>query len=269
MHKETVSGKVVLNRIKVPKGKLLTASRKNVDTSFNRKTIDSITDTGIQKILISFLEFKGNNPEIAFSPEGLEEMNANIKQYNNGVPHKPIKKVRIFELGSKFPLGDSGNKKDKYVEAAKGTNLFFAIFQKEDGTRTFETYPFNMVIERLKQGLGEVPEINEKGEKLIFSLSPNDLVYVPSIEENQNQQNINLQQITAEQVSRIYKMVSCTGTECYFINHHIASLIKPYDAKSKIGELGSINKLETSFDGIRIKEVCIKLKVDRLGRVTF
>jgi CRISPR-associated endonuclease Csn1 len=64
-------------------------------------------------------------------------------------------------------------------------------------------------------------------------------------------------------------MVSCTGTECYFINHHIASLIKPYDAKSKIGELGSINKLETSFDGIRIKEVCIKLKVDRLGRVTF
>jgi len=269
MHKETVSGKVVLNRIKVPKGKLLTASRKNVDTSFNRKTIDSITDTGIQKILISFLEFKGNNPEIAFSPEGLEEMNANIKQYNNGVPHKPIKKVRIFELGSKFPLGDSGNKKEKYVEAAKGTNLFFAIFQKEDGTRTFETYPFNVVIERLKQGLGEVPEINEKGEKLIFSLSPNDLVYVPSIEENQNQQNINLQQITTEQVSRIYKMVSCTGTECYFINHHIASLIKPYDAKSKIGELGSINKLETSFDGIRIKEVCIKLKVDRLGRVTF
>lgn len=269
LHKETVSGKVILNRIKVPKGKLLTASRKNVDTTFNRKTIDSITDTGIQKILISFLEFKSNNPEIAFSPEGLEEMNNNIRQYNNGIPHKPVKKVRIFELGSKFPLGESGNKKEKFVEAAKGTNLFFAIYQKEDGTRTFETYPINVVIERLKQGLTEVPEINEKGEKLIFTLSPNDLVYVPSEEEKQNQQTPNLEQLAAEQVGRIYKMVSCTGTECYFINHHIASLIKPYDAKSKIGELGSINKLETSFDGIRIKEVCKKLFVDRLGGVTF
>jgi CRISPR-associated endonuclease Csn1 len=37
MHKDTVSGKVELSRIKVPKGKILTATRKNIDTSFDLK----------------------------------------------------------------------------------------------------------------------------------------------------------------------------------------------------------------------------------------
>lgn len=267
MHKETVSGKVILNHIKVPKGKILTATRKSLDTSFDIKTIESITDTGIQKILKTYLEQKDNNPNLAFSAEGIEDMNKNIKQYNDGKFHQPIRKVRIFELGSKFSLGENGNKKDKYVEAAKGTNLYFAIYEKEDGKRTFETIPLNIVIERLKQDMKEVPELNEKGEKLLYYLSPNDLVYVPTEDEMLNLQSLTITQQNSEQIRRIYKMVSSTGNECHFVNHHIASLIKPYDAKSKTGELGSLNKLETSFEGLRIKEVCIKLKIDRLGNI--
>lgn len=55
--------------------------RKNVDTSFTEKFIQgSVTDTGIQKILLNHLEAKGNKVEIAFSPEGIEEMNKNIIQ---------------------------------------------------------------------------------------------------------------------------------------------------------------------------------------------
>lgn len=41
MHKETVSGKVTLNRLKVPKGKILTATRKSIDTTFNLKTLST------------------------------------------------------------------------------------------------------------------------------------------------------------------------------------------------------------------------------------
>ena len=182
MHKETVSGKVDLPWVKVPKGKLLTATRKSVDTTFDLKTIDAVTDTGIQKILRNYLVYKGNNPEIAFSPEGLEEMNATIKQYNDGKGHQLIRKVRIFELGSKFPLGERGNKKDKYVEAAKGTNLFFAIYGPKDGKRSYDTIPLNVVIERTKQGL---PPVELNGEK-DFYLTPNDLVYVPNIDEREN-----------------------------------------------------------------------------------
>ncbi len=125
LHKETVSGQVHLDHVKVGKGKILTATRKSLDSSFNEKSILSITDTGIQKILLNYLKVKNNNPEVAFSPEGIEEMNKNIALYNDDKSHQPILKVRVFEQGSKFALGETGNKTTKFVEAAKGTNLFF------------------------------------------------------------------------------------------------------------------------------------------------
>ena len=265
LHKETVSGKIILEREKVSKGKILTATRKAIDSTFTEKVIEGITDTGIQKILLNYLKFK-KSPEIAFSPEGLEELNKNIMLYNDGKPHKPIYKVRIFEQGSKFPLGEVGNKATKYVEAAKGTNIYFGIYQGKD-KRSFATIPLNEVIERQKQGLSSVPEYNEKGDPLLFSLSPNDLVYVPI--EGEIIEDIDFQNLSKEQKERIYKAASFTRNECFFIKSSIASLIKNYDAKTKIGELGSQNKLEVTIcKGIRIKEVCIKLKVDRLGNIS-
>lgn len=268
LHKETVSGKVHLERIKVGKGKILTATRKSLDASFNEKTINSITDTGIQKILLNYLKFKGNS-EAAFSPEGIEEMNKNIALYNDGKSHQPILKVRVFEQGSKFALGETGNKPDKYVEAAKGTNLFFGVYEDKSGKRSFDTIPLNIVIERQKQGLSSVPEANEKGHQLLFSLSPNDLVYVPVEEELESISEVDLENFNKTQKSNIYKMVSSTGSECHFVKANISSLIKNYDAKTKIGELGSLNKLEVTIDALyRIKEKCIKLKVDRLGNIS-
>lgn len=267
MHKDTVSGLTDLPWVKVPKGKILTATRKFLDTSFDLKTIGSITDTGIQKILRNYLESKGNNPEIAFSPEGIEDLNRNISIYNEGKSHKPITKVRMYEIGSKFPVGEKGNKKAKYVEAAKGTNLFFAIYLNCENRRSYETIPLNIVIERLKQGLTVVPEKNEAGDNLLFYLSPNDLVYVPIEDEVDNTNNIDFNKLTKEQICRIYRMVSSTGSECHFSQSNISSLIKNYDPKSKIGELGSLNKSEVTLDNsIRIKEQCIKISINRLGK---
>ncbi|HZH69547.1 MAG TPA: hypothetical protein VFD80_03760, partial [Flavobacteriaceae bacterium] len=145
---------------------------------------------------------------------------------------------------------------------AKGTNLFFAIYWDEkQQKRVFDTIPLNIVIERQKQGLSSVPEVDGKGNRLLFHLSPNDLVYVPEQGEFLDENKIN--------VDRLYKMVSSTGAECHFIKHNISSLIKNYDAKSKIGEFGSLNKLEVTMDGMnRVKEVCIKLKVSRLGNIS-
>ncbi|MDR1561093.1 MAG: hypothetical protein LBS23_01930, partial [Holosporaceae bacterium] len=161
LHKEFVFGKVNLPRIKVPKDKITVAIRRSLDTTFDVNKIENITDTGIQKILKNYLASKDNDTNFAFSPEGIEDMNKNIKLYNDGKYHQPIYKVRTFEVGNRFSLGFFGNKKDKYVEAAKGTNLFFAIYADENGNRTFETIPLNIVIERLKQGLPEVPEHND------------------------------------------------------------------------------------------------------------
>ena len=257
MHKDTVSGKVHLPWIKVPKGKILTATRKSLDTSFDLKTINSVTDTGIQKILKNYLAEKGS-PELAFSPEGIEDMNKNITKYNDGKQHQPINKVRIFELGSKFPLGQSGNKKDKYVEAAKGTNLFFAVYEDENGKRGYNSVPLNEVIERQKQGLSVV-ELRSHRD---FYLCPNDLVYVPTEDELENPTAIDFSQLSNEKRKNIYKVVSFSGNQIFFVRQDIATSIV------NKAEFSTLNKMERAIDGSMIKENCIKLKVDRLGNIS-
>lgn len=258
MHKDTVSGKVDLPWVKVPKGKILTATRKSLDTSFDLKSIGSITDTGIQKILKNYLAFKDGNPELAFSPEGIEDLNKNIEKYNDGKPHQPVNKVRVFELGSKFQVGPTGNKKDKYVEAAKGTNLFFAVYEDEKGKRSYETIPLNEVIERQKQGLSVV---DLKGTN-DFYLCPNDLVYIPSGEELENVNNFDFKYIKKEKNERIYKVVSFSGSQIFFVRQDIATSIV-----NKV-ELSTLNKMERAIDGSMIKENCIKLNIDRLGNIS-
>ncbi len=280
MHKEFVYAKVNLPWVKVSGKEILTAIRKPLDISFDEKKIsNSITDTGIQKILLAHLEkYKGIlddkgkeiAPEIlAFTPEAIEEMNKNIIELNKGVFHQPIFKVRVFEKGSgRFSVGQLGNKKNKYVEAAKGTNLFFAIYEDKNGKRSYETIPLNEVIERQKQGLNSVPLENKKGHKLLFHLSPNDLVYVP--EEGEFIGRVfNLNDLNKEQIKRIYKVEKTSGTECYFVRQDIAFLIKQYDAKTKIGELESQNKLQVTMseDRTKIADVCLKIDCDRLGDI--
>ena len=260
LHKDTVSGKVNLDRIKVPKGKILTATRKALDITFDEKKIASITDTGIQKILLNYLKYKGSS-ELAFSPEGIEEMNKNITQFNDGVEHKPVYKVRVFEMGSKFNLGNSGNKNTKFVEAAKGTNLFFAIYVDDKGERSYETIPLNIVIERQKQGLPSCPDRNEKGNRLLFSLSPNDLVYIPTEEEQEHPHLVDFSNLSKEQVKRVYKFVSCTGGQSFFVQSSVAiSIVNKY-------EFSALNKMEKSIDDQMIKSVCWKLEIDRLGNI--
>ncbi|GHE44135.1 type II CRISPR RNA-guided endonuclease Cas9 [Sphingobacterium griseoflavum] len=253
LHKETVSGKINLQGVKLPKGKILTATRKTLDASFNLKSIQSITDTGIQKILINYLHVKDNKSEVAFSPEGIEELNQNIAYYNDGKKHQPIKKVRIFEQGSKFSLGESGTKKTKYVEAAKGTNLFFGVYVDNQGKRSYDTIPLNIVIERQKQGIRPVPETNEKGHRLLFSLSPNDLVTIAP-EERADSEHTPFS-------DNIYKLVSFTGSQAFFIKHDVAiSIVNK-------GEFSTLNKSERSIEGLMIKDICQKVNVDRLGKI--
>ncbi len=250
------------------------ASRVNLDTSFSKDKIEkSVTDTGIQKILLAHIENyndqvdeKGKHiaPEtLAFTPEGIDEMNKNVIALNKGKFHQPIFKVRTYETqGNKFQIGQTGNKKDKFVEAAKGTNLFFAIYQDEDGKRSYDTIPLNIVIERQKQGLNSVSEANDKGHQLLFHLSPNDLVYVPTESELENNNSIDFNNLSKEQKERIYKMVSSSGNQCFFIKQNVATTIV-----NKV-EFSALNKTERTIDGLMAKETCIKLKIDRLGNIS-
>jgi CRISPR-associated endonuclease Csn1 len=241
-------------------------SRERLDESFNSKKIENVSDIGIQMILKNHLalydEVKEGkiieHPELAFSPEGIDELNKNIIKLNNGSFHKPIYRVRTYEpLGNKFNVGSSGSKKNKFVEAAKGTNLFFAIYQNENNKRSYETIPLNIVIERQKQGLDSVPEKNEKGDSLLFSLSPNDLVYVPT--EDEVESGVIDWSNKRKIAERVYKMVSSSGHQCFFIPNFVSNPI------IQTVELGANNKAEKSWDNEMIKQFCIPLSINRLG----
>ena len=240
------------------------AVRKPLDTSFDKKITESVTDTGIQKILLRHLEANGNNAESAFSPEGIEAMNKNIIELNDRKGHQPIYKVRVYEKADKFAVGQTGNKSAKYVEAAKGTNLFFAIYETEQEDkntgeiikkRSYATIPLNVVIDRQKRGLSSAPE-DENGNLPKFVLSPNDLVYVPTKEEIANGN-----MTYPLEKTRVYKMVSCTGNRLYVIPYYIANMI--IDKK----EFTQLNKIEFTDDKQSIKEICIPIQINRLGNI--
>lgn len=257
------------------------ASRTKLDESFTSKVIEEkVTDSGIKKILLKHIakynETLGNkiteHPELAFSPDGIDDLNKNIITLNNGKFHHPIQKVRTYEAkGNKFKVGDTGNKKDKFVEAAKGTNLFFAIYRDEKGKRNYETIPLNIVIENQKQGALQnikpafcsVPTKNEKGDNLLFHLSPNDLVYVPTNEELENPNVVDFNKLSKEQLNRIYKTVSFTGGRLYAVPNTVANSIV-----DKV-EFTQLNKLEFSIDPEKksIRESCWKIQIDSLGKI--
>lgn len=241
------------------------AVRTLLDTSFNqKKIIGKVTDTGIQKILLRHLEINENDVERAFSSEGIERMNKNIVMLNNGKWHQPIYKVRIYEKADKFAVGQTGNKSSKFVEAAKGTNLFFAVYETEQinqGTgevvrkRNYATVPLNVVIDRQKRGLPSAPE-DKNGNLPKFVLSPNDLVYIPTQEELETGHVV-----YPLDKQRIYKMVSCTGNQCFFIQSYVANAIVDKC------EYSVMNKMERAITGEMIKEICFLVRVDRLGNL--
>lgn len=253
-----------------------TATRVTLSDKFTAKQLENVTDSGIRAILEkhaeNFVDEKGKEHfELAFNPEGLEELNSNITRLNNGKEHKPIYKVRIYEEGNKFQVGETGNKTKKFVEAAKGTNLFFAIYwNDEKQKREYETVPLIDVIGYQKwratlpkeeQKITPIIPVNHEKGKFLFSLSPNDLVYVPTEEELINPGMVSFENLTIEQSNRIYKMVSCTTIQCFFVPNYVANSIH-----NKL-EFSALNKMEKTIDSIMIKERCLKLKIDRLGNI--
>lgn len=259
------------------------ATRKPIDISFNEDKIkNQVTDTAIQKIMLRHLELKGRKTEEAFSPDGIDEMNRNIMELNGGKKHQPIYKVRVYEKADKFVVGQTGNKKKKFVEAAKGTNMFFAIYEEEQidkntgetvTVRSYDAIPLNIVIDRQKKGLPSAPE-NGNGTAPKYVLSPNDLVYLPT-EEERKSGRINMP-LNKE---RIYRFVDGSGIMANFVPCRVANIIFSMDKKNaehfcngriiqnEFGEGSPKSKNERAITGEMIKKYCIPIKVTRLGEI--
>lgn len=132
----------------------------------------------------------------------------------------------------------------------------------------------------MKQGISPVPEYDTDGNPLLFSLSPNDLVYVPTEDEIVNNS------FDAINRNRIYKFVSSNKKDAYFIPGSFANTIynvkkdnaQQFCAKNLIlHEISLSNGLGKSSRSLNIdgnaeeapmiKSVCWKLETDRLGNI--
>ena len=257
--------------------------------------IESITDTGIQKILKAHLEAKDNNPELAFSADGIDEMNSiivdskKIKNYQLKKVHKPIYKVRRYESSnSKYPIGQKGCKAKKFVEADDGTNLYFVVYQTIDKRRTYATIPLELSIEcqkdnhNLKGWINLLDErLRDKSEneklkryqrfnipkdaKLLFVLSPNDYVYITSDDSDDRIEK-----------NRIFVVNDFNDTTIYFRPCNFAKAIASKEVDMRLKYLkkedkekivGSFDDKTANFENKMIKEICVPLKVDRLGNI--
>ncbi|MDY0104891.1 MAG: HNH endonuclease domain-containing protein [Lentimicrobium sp.] len=223
--------------------------------------INKVSDKAIRQALLLYLEENGFELDKAFSVEGIERFNSKR--------NKPVYKLPIAEASSqKYQIGYQRNKNLKYGEAESNTNLYFAIYWNEaKQKREFETIPLNIAIEHQKL-VAHLPKtertpvpVNKEKGIFLFALSPNDLVYVPTLEELENPSLFDKDRLTADQVKRVYKMVSSSGNQCFFIQDQVASAIL-----NKV-EFSALNKMEKTIDSIMVKEICWKLNIDRLGNI--
>lgn len=261
----------VYDSIKIAEFQEYAAKRVKLDNSFDHKKIDKIPYTKIGKSLLGSLlhnhldspEYEGK-PELAFSAEGLESL---AKKTG-----RPITKVTIIEkkdISNKFG--------SKYVEVDAGAVAYFIMYENKS-TKEREyleptpTIPIHKAIERLtdktKVGIAD----KRVGYNLII-LSPGDFVYVPTKEETELiKQGHYLNDLVnwndKKRLSdRIYVVTRFSKRRCYFLKSNISDLIFPYDGNEQISEFGSQNYSERSIDDIKITDVCIKLKIDRIGNI--
>lgn len=225
------------------------------------KFINKIADIKLRKDLLTHLKKSSNDLEQAFSTEGIDNFNSKRKI--------PVYRLPIAESGTgRFQVGTNAGTSHKWVEADKGTNLYFTIYRDEENNSKFISIPLNEVIQNLKDGLLPVPEryIDDKNNKeyqLTQFLSPNDLVYIPTEDEVENSTDIDLNNLTKEQVNRLYNVNDFSGYTIYFTPNHFAKNIAPKELDTSFD-----SKLSKSIEGVVIKENFWKLEINRLGKIT-
>ncbi len=227
--------------------------------------INKVIDFKLREDLINHLKSHNNDIDIAFCIEGIDEFNSNRKI--------PVKRLPIAETGElRFQLGNKGNNSKKWVEAEQYTNLFFKITKRENKVY-YETIQLKEAVKNQKSKLINKNETDFDNENVFF-LSPNDIVFVPTIDELKNIDTIDFANLNTQQLKRIYKFVSCTSSEAHFVPYATAFEI----IKNENGTNSKSERLQNYFDNncifdeknkpIMIKEFCIKLKVDRLGNIS-
>jgi len=251
------SNGIQIKKLDISYFKMYSAKRRNINKDFKESTLESIPYSHhlpIAKAIKQHLKEYKNDSTEAFSGEGLEILG---KKLGN-----PINKITTFES-----VGNKMDFKGKLVEADKGSNLYFIIYENiESGARMINEKSSLPLLEAVERKANRMHLAEDKKGYISIILSPNDLVYVPDEEELERIKYKHPNPIDWDNKKRIgeriYKVVSFSKSQIFFIPHFIA---RPLDEKGQ--ELGANNKSETSWTKQMIKKICVKVKIDRLGNI--
>ncbi|WPO84325.1 HNH endonuclease domain-containing protein [Chryseobacterium sp. JJR-5R] len=240
-------------------------AKKIVTLDAMKKKLEKISDAEIKNELLDHLEQSDNDIDIAFSVEGIENFNNKRKEAGKNI----LKKIPISESGSgKYTVGNKFSNRHKWVEAEQGTNLYFAIYEDKNKIRNFEKIPLRTAINRVINHEEIVPKFNKKGCELLFVLSPNDLIYLPTMEEFTSPNPMPISNLNKYR----FFTVNDFSKTIYFSPVNISNSIiskeidMNYDnKKDKI--TGSFDTKTASFDGVQIKDFCWKVETNRLGEI--
>ena len=201
-----------------------------------------------------------------FSDEGLEMLDKKIGM-----------KIRMVTI--KEDIGLKKHLQNKLVEA--DGNPYFVMYEnivtnERSGFSSLSSYD---VIQRLKAGESIARE--REGYKTII-LSTNDLVYVPTKEElDKMGQGVSIQEAIdwnnqKKIAKRIYKVNDFSEHNIYFKPNSFSKAIKEKELHTSFDDKCTrlIVSSKKDMDGnditeeaVMIKEVCLKIKADRLGNI--
>jgi CRISPR-associated endonuclease Csn1 len=223
-------------------------SKLRLDESIKVKQIESIVDKSTKYDVYKHLEKYHGDIKEAFSENGLIE-------FNSSRLHKVETVTVKQDYGISKQLGEQIPKNRQIVKGAKGTNLFYVIHEDNQSKKLQvdkeSTVAFMDVIDAMKD---KEEFVVPRDGMSYFTLSPGDLVYV----FDEGEERVLPEKIEYE---RIYKCVSFTKIDCFFIPNQISNVLENKK------EFGPLNKLEKSLFNTTIKRNCIKLNIDRLGHL--
>lgn len=231
-----------------------------------------VKDRSTQGMVVS------HNPQMAFSADGIKDMNEHIVELNNKNPHKPIYQVKMTQAkGKSFLVSEPDPdkpltvKNKQYVKTDANSNRVCGIYKDKDGNT--ETYMPSLreTITAIKSGQSIMPQYHPDKDKadyvFRFCLSPLDMVYMPTREE------IESGHITDNNIdiTRIYVVNNFTGSTIYFRPYYFATAIVEKEVDLQLDEngkiKGSFSDKTANCDGMTIRDHCIPIKTDRLGNI--
>lgn len=241
--------------------------------SLTENKISNIPDELLREEITNHInktEYEGNIQK-AFGPEGMMDFNKNRKV--------PIFAVTVMEDGIVEEVKGKTflYSKERKLAVEKGGNYCVAFYEHpETKERKFDVVSFFDAVQLKTSGQNPFQtdkgtELEKQGYKFLFTLTHNDLVYIP--DEDESIANIDWNE-KKKLFNKIYRVVKFSGEQIYFQPHNFSKEITIHEGKAKSAKefMGEFAKGTNGTEFLigtkkRIKNICIKLQVDRLGNI--